>query len=212
MKHFIIAFTFLLGCAQSDAATFDSARADSLARVHQDSLNRAQPGYIVDSILPVEEQLRRFRVGLTEVPSRLVGGEANREELVREFMRRLEASDTASLIRMTVSKAEFAYLVYPESPNSRKPYQQSPDLVWLQHSAASGTGLTRLLERLSGSGIRVHSLTCDPKPLREGSNRIWRNCAVRFAARSGESKTLRLFAGIIEREGRFKILSYANAF
>lgn len=212
MKSFALAVTISLGCSPGHAALLDSARADSLARADQDSVNRAQPGYIVDSILPIEEQLRRFRVGLTEVPSQFVGGEASREELVAQFMRRLEARDTASLVRMTVSKTEFAYLVYPESPNSREPYRQSPDLVWLQHSAASGTGLTRLLERLPGSGIAFHSLTCDPQPVREGSNRIWRNCAVRFAPRSGEATSLRLFAGIIERAGRFKILSYANAF
>jgi len=212
MKHFTIAFTFLLGCAQSDAATFDWARADSLARARQDSVNRAQLSYIVDSILPVEEQLRRFRVGLTEVPAQFAGGASTPNELAQAFIHSLEVSDTAALVRMTISKAEFAYLVYPESPNSRKPYQQSPDLVWLQHSAASGTGLTRLLNRLSGSGIRFRSLTCDAEPIHDGSNRIWRNCAVRFAPRSGDPVSLQLFAGIIEREGRFKILSYANAF
>ena len=211
-KGFALSLFFLLGCGQGHAAFVDSARADSLARAHQDSVNRAQPGYIVDSILPIEEQLRRFRVGLTDAPSQLVGGASSREELVEKFMRHLESADTASLVRMTVSKAEFAYIVYPESPNSRKPYQQSPDLVWFQHSAASGTGLARLLERLSGSGLGLRSFTCDPKPVREGSNRIWRNCAVRFAPRTGEVKSLRLFGGIVEREGQFKILSYANAF
>ena len=51
----------------------DSARADSIALVRQDSINRAQPGYIVDSILPMDEQLRRFRAGLKESPRALNG-------------------------------------------------------------------------------------------------------------------------------------------
>jgi len=35
---------------------------------------------------------------------------------------------------------------------------------------------------------------------------------VRFAKGGGTEQTLQLFASIIERQGRFKILSYANAF
>ena len=200
------------GCGEGHAAAADSAHADSVARVRQDSINRSQPGYIVDSILPIEEQLRRFRAGVPDTIRELVGGASSREMLVRVFMRNLAASDTAALVRLTISRAEFAWLIYPDSPLSAPPYRLAPDLAWMQHAAASGTGLTRLLERLGGGQLQLHSWDCSEGPLPEGKNRIWRNCAVRFEQPGAAQNSLRLFSSIIERQGRFKILSYANDF
>jgi hypothetical protein len=202
----------LAGCGEGHAAAIDSARADSVARARQDSANRAQPGYIVDSILPIEEQLRRFRTGLPNAPDQLEGGATTKEELVRAFVQRLEAADTAALVRLTISRAEFAYLVYPESPLAAPPYRQAPDLVWMRHAAASGTGLTRLLDRLGGSSIGFRAWRCDESPVTEGTNRIWRGCALRFGPPGSAGHWKELFAGVIERQGRFKILSYSNAF
>jgi hypothetical protein len=208
---------WILGCAiaacgEGHAASVDSARADSIALVRQDSLNRAQPGYMVDSILPMEEQLRRFRAGLAETPRTLGGNVHSKDQLVHAFVHALESADTAALVRLTLTRAEFAYLVFPESPLSAPPYAQAPDLVWMQQSYASGTGLQRLLHRLGGSPLGFRSLSCDEFPVTEGSNRIWKNCTVRFSPPGASTQTLRLFNGILEREGRFKILSYDNAF
>ena len=213
MQSLVVVFLLLLvaGCGQGHAAATDSARADSLALGRQDSINRAQPGYIVDSILPIEEQLRRFRVGLT-VARDFNGGARSREELVGSFMRNLETADTAALVRLTVSRAEFAYLVYPESPLSAPPYAQAPDLVWMRHVAASSTGLNRLLDRLPGTRLWLRSLSCSEPPISEGANRIWRDCMVRFAPQGGVMQTMQLFSSVIERQGQYKILSYANAF
>jgi hypothetical protein len=200
------------GCGQGHAAAIDSTRADSVARAAQDSINRAQPGYIVDSILPMEEHLRRFRVGLNEAPTVLGGTARSKEQLVRLFVRALERSDTAGLVRLSVTRAEFAYLVFPESPISAPPYAQAPDLVWMRLATASATGLERLLARLGGSPLGYKSLSCAELPIAEGANRIWKDCTVRFAQSGAAARTLELFTGIIEREGRFKILSFANAF
>ena len=202
----------IAGCGEGHAAAVDSARADSIALVRQDSINRDQPGYIVDSILPMEEQLRRFRAGLTETPTALAGNVHSKDQLVRAFVRALESADTTALVRLTLTRAEFAYLVFPESPLSAPPYSQAPDLVWMQQSYASATGLQRLLHRLGGSPIGFRSLSCAEFPVIEGSNRIWKNCTVRFSPPGGHMQTLRLFTSIIERDGRFKILSYNNAF
>lgn len=209
-RSIILAFS-LSACGQGYAAT-DSAYADSLARVRQDSDNRAQPGYIVDSILPIEEQLRRFRADVPDTLRRLDGGSSSREELVRSFFRSLAGADTTGLVRLTISRAEFAWLVYPDSPLSAPPYRLAPDLAWMRHAAASGAGLLRLLERLAGSGMQFQSWGCGEAPVQEGANRIWRDCAVRFERPGAEPQTLALFSSIIERNGRFKILSYANGF
>lgn len=134
------------------------------------------------------------------------------DALVRTFVRSLEAADTAALVRLTVSRAEFAWLVFPDSPFSRAPYAQAPDLVWMRHAAGSATGLGRLLDRFGGTSLGYRSWHCRPKAAMEGSNRISSDCKIAIAPAGEGLRELRLFAAIIERHGRYKILSYSNAF
>lgn len=208
----IILGCVVAACGEGHAAAVDSARADSLALVRQDSINRGQPGYIVDSILPMEEQLRRFRAGLRETPTALASNMNSRDQLVRAFVRALESADTATLVNLTLTRAEFAYLVFPESPLSAPPYSQAPGLAWMQLSYASATGLQRLLQRLGGSTIGFKAFACAEAPVIEGANRIWKDCTVTFSRPGEKTQTLRLFSGILERDRRFKILSYSNGF
>src|SRR5687767_6963615 len=68
----------------------DSARADSIKTARQDSINRATPGYVIDSILLVEETIRRFRAAVGGEPvTELAGASPSREALVRRFMKAL---------------------------------------------------------------------------------------------------------------------------
>ena len=211
VRHVLLALA-LVACGEGHAAAVDSARADSLSLARQDSINRAQPGYIVDSILPMEEQLRRFRAGLGEAPHEFEDGASSKEALVRSFVHALEAADTAALVRLTISRAEFAYLVFPESPLSREPYAQAPDLVWMRHASASATGLGRLLDRLGGKSIGFQSWTCRKAQTAEGPNRLFGGCTMTLVPPGGSEQDLSLFNAIIERHGRYKVFSYANAF
>lgn len=195
------------------AATPDSARADSVARARQDAINRVQPGYIVDSILPVEEELRRFRLDVVGNGARtLRDGSSTREALVKRFVRALVVLDSADLEAMLLDPKEFADLVYPESPYTRPPYRQAPGLVWDQIQNPSRSGLTRLIRRLGGQPLRYDGHKCAAQPDRQGRNRIWIGCVVSLVDRSGDIRKNRLFGSIIERDGNFKFVSYANEF
>src|SRR5688572_26727647 len=112
----LIACVVLTACNRADSAataSADTVRADSIARARQDSINRAQPGYIVDSILPVEEELRRFReaVGGAGVTT-LANGSPSRDALVRRLVQAVAKQDSADLRAMSVTAREFADLVY----------------------------------------------------------------------------------------------------
>ena len=94
-----------------------AALADSIARARQDSVNRAQPGYIVDSILPPAEALRRFTADLNPRPNEFSNGAGSRDALVKKWVRSLESNDSLTLIRTALTRPEFAYLVYPTLPS-----------------------------------------------------------------------------------------------
>ena len=205
-----------IACRSDTKASPDaerSAPADSVSRARQDSINRAQPGYVVDSILPPDEAMRRFRATFPGDSARvLTGGSTSRDALVRRFVRAVAAADTADLRAMALQGREFADLYYPESPYSRPPYRQPPAFAWRLIQDPSTAGLTKLLQRLGGTPLHFVSERCDPKVAREGKSTRYSGCLVRVVNASGDTVTKRYFGSILARDGRFKFLSYTNDF
>jgi hypothetical protein len=193
----------------SSTDSTESVRRTDMERIRQDSLVRARPGYIVDSILPVEEEIRRFQATLGDRPSGFTNGATSRSGLVAAFARALEHNDTTALMRLVINRAEFGYLVYPTSPNAAPPYRHSPDLVWLMRSAANEKAASRLMSRFGGHPPHLASYACRPAE-RQGDNRLWTGCTVRWITARGDANDLRMFGSIIERNGRFKLLSLTN--
>ena len=167
------------------------------------------PGYVVDSAIPIEVALDRFRAGLPEVRT-LEGGATSRDGLVRSFVRAVERSDSAALGRLQISRAEFAYLVYPSSPFTRPPFRQQPEVSWLLQRTPGDAGLGALYRGLAGRPLGFDGYTCAPAPAAEGENRLWRGCRVRYRNAAGSPAEGALFGVIVERGGRFKFVNYAN--
>lgn len=198
------------GGAEPAAGSAGAAAPPQALPIHATASIPVAPGYIVDSIIAPEEELRRFQEGLT-APVRLAGGAAARETLVRRFVERLAAKDTAALRAMTLSRAEFAYLIYPGSGYTRPPYRTPPGLVWLQLSHATEQGLRRLpREEVSPADYVGHA--CPEGGVRDGRARLWRRCSVRLTGAGGDTSTVRLFGVIVEVEGRFKFASLDTDF
>ena len=191
-----------------DSATL--ARRAEAERARQDSVVRRRPGYIIDSILPVAEEIRRFQATTPVRPARFSNAARSRSDLVAQFVRALERNDTTGLRRLVVDRAEFGYLVYPTSPNVTPPYRQSPDLVWLSRSASTDKALSRLFGRFGGKPLGYAGLTCPDSADRQGVNRLWSGCVVHRVASVGDTTGLRMFGAIIARERRFKFLSLTN--
>ena len=220
MRHTFTLLAALLttACATSDRSVADSAaarrdvsRTDSIARSRSDSINRATPGYVIDSLLPPEEEARRFRAAFAgDSATAFVGGEGSRDALVRRFVRSLAAADTNDLRRMVVTGREFVDIYYPGSPYASEPYRQSVGFAWRMIQDPSGVGLTRLLGRLAGRPLAFVWQRCEPKVLGEGEVDRYTGCLVRVVDERGDSVTKRLFGSIVSYKGRFKFLSYTN--
>ena len=192
-------------------AARDSARADELQRARQDSINRTLPGYVVDSIFPVDEELRRFRKALGG-DSAIVfnGGSPSREALVRRFVTALAANDTNEFRTLVVHGREFADLYYPVSVYSRAPFHQPPQLAWSLIQNPSADGLKKLLRTMGGKPITYVADKCDPTVHHEGRITRYAGCIVRIADAKGDTTTRLLFGSIVELGGVYKFLSYTN--
>lgn len=165
----------------------------------------------VDSIFPIEEELRRFRTALPDPATGLEGGTRSIDELVARFLDALEGADSEALGELAITPAEFAYLYYPHTRFTRPPYEMSPALVWFQLENYGSKGLNRALARFGGRPLDHTGHDCPADPEQEGPNRIWSGCVIRrIDPGSGDVASLSLFGGIIEHRGRFKFINYAN--
>jgi len=125
----------LLAAACGDGPGGGAAAADTPAS--------AAPAGVVDSVLPMDVMLDRFRAGVAE-PDGLAGGADSRDELVLQVVRALEAADTLAFERLGVSLAEWAWLYFPNSVQARPPYELPPALAWFQLQEGNRQGVLRL--------------------------------------------------------------------
>lgn len=165
---------------------------------------------VVDSALPIDTLLHRFRATLPDTPSTLAGGASSPEALTRALLRALQSQDSATVRRLVISPSEFAWLYYPHTRFTRPPYELGPELLWLQLGMASEKGAVRLVRRYGGVPLRFEALTCPDSAAIEGPNRILTGCRVRFAAADSAARELQLFGSLLQRDGHYKFVSYAN--
>lgn len=210
----VLAFATAAACGSERAAGSSVAAAagrgagDSGAAVAAPSPG-VPPALPVDSALPPEEALRRFRAGLPAA-TRLEGGAPTRDSLVGLFVRAVESRDAALVNRLIVSRAEFAHLYYPTSPLREPPYELDPQMMWYQLRVQSEKGISRLFERLGARPLGAVGHRCPAPPRAEGENRVWEGCVLLRRTAAGDTVGERLFGSIVARAGRFKFVGYGN--
>ncbi|HEX6134377.1 MAG TPA: hypothetical protein VFZ24_10440 [Longimicrobiales bacterium] len=163
-----------------------------------------------DSILPMPEMIERFQAGLPPVGSFGPGAAASREELIARFVAAVEDGSAAALRELVLNASEFAYLYFPTSPFAREPYAQPPAVNWLLLEQNGLKGERRLLREYGGKRLLVEGHRCAGDVRVEGANRLWPSCVLFIRRGDGRLEEMRLFGSIIERAGRYKLLSLAN--
>lgn len=171
----------------------------------------AEAAVPVDSIRPAALALALFRDGLPIADS-LSGGAPSRDSLVARFTGAVARRDTAAVRAMVISRAEYAWIFFPSLQRMNPATHLQPEVMWMLHSQESAKGITRVLRRLGGGQARFGGYVCEPAPQADGENRYWHQCAVEVRSADGDKATLKLFGSVIERGGRWKIVSYANDF
>jgi hypothetical protein len=167
------------------------------------------PAAVVDSAVPAELALQRFRARLGAPPAELGGGRSSREGLVAAVVTALAQRDTAAFEPVALNRLEFAYLYFPDSPTARPPYELPPALAWSRIQETNRRNVLRSLDDFGGRDWRVVTHACAREPLAQGANRIWTDCRVTMHAGT-DTVEVPLIGGIVERDSVFKILTYAS--
>lgn len=183
-------------------------RSDGRLVASRDSLTRI-PGYVVDSIFPPEEAMRRFRVGLPSPgPDRLSGGAPSSDALLRRYWALLQAADTLAMRDLVVDRAEFAYLYLPSSPELRA--GMPPSTAWLLLGQNSGRGLGRALRAAATRDTTLRATVCGDRSESLDGGRLLGPCGVIVGAGSARD-TIWLANGLVELRGTVKLLSFSNS-
>lgn len=163
----------------------------------------------VDSVVPIDTALARFQEGLT-APAALEPAVGSLDELIGTFVTLLERSDTAGLSVLALTREEFAYLYYPTVPEARPPYELGPGLLWFLIEGNSARGLRAALADRAGAPLGYVGHRCPGEARHDGTSTVWPLCVVRRLQASGDTVEERLFGPILQRDGRFKFVSFAN--
>lgn len=163
-----------------------------------------------DSILVTDTMIARYQAGLPAVTSLGDDAPGSIDELIDRFLTAVADSSVSGLAAITMSEAEFAYLYFPTSMYTRPPYAQPPVVNWLLLEQNSLKGRHRLLREYGGRGVAAEGRECTGDVIVEGRNRIHEQCTIRIRNADDGLDTLRLFGSILERDGRFKLMSLAN--
>ncbi|HEX6309730.1 MAG TPA: hypothetical protein VFZ69_16255 [Longimicrobiales bacterium] len=163
-----------------------------------------------DSLLPMREMIARFQAEVPPADSFGPDAAPSREVLIDRFVAAVADSSAAALSALTLNVSEFAHLYFPTSMFARVPYAQPPAVNWLLLEQNSLKGGRRLLREYGGRRLDVEGHRCAGAPRVEGANRIWESCLLVVRGADGRIAELRLFGSIIEREGRYRLLSLAN--
>lgn len=183
-------------------------REDGVLVASADSL-RKTPGYVVDSVFPPEEAMRRFRATIPKsAPTRLSGGASSVSALIRDYWAALTAADTSAVRSLSLNQAEFAYLYLPDSPEIRSGMQ--PAIAWLVLDDASVRGLSRARLRAEGArNLPVASVACSGSEVANGAAHVQGPCGI-VLKRAASLDTIWIANRVIRRDGVVKLLGFAN--
>lgn len=165
---------------------------------------------IVDRSMPIQDALREFQRNVRRVDT-LSYAARDRNALVADFIHALERDDSTRLVQLFISKAEFAWLYFPTSLYMHKPYELPPEIAWLLTVADSEKGFKRLTDRLGGRQLAYAGVDCQRQE-RDSRHTYWRDCFIKYSHPAEGRVQRRLFGSIMERDGKYKFLSYANDF
>jgi hypothetical protein len=162
-----------------------------------------------DTLYTGAASLRRFRASLDSV-GQLSPEFTSGEAVARAFVAAVAAHDAERVAHTLMTRAEFAWLYYPENPISRPPYELPAGLAWFELEGNSLAGLRRALASYGRRALSFGGLQCTAPPVSHGPNRLWNGCIVTLRLETGSETSVRMFGTILERGGRFKIATAAN--
>jgi len=139
------------------------------------------------------------------------GWSRSAEALCRQVLAAVVRSDRAGLEALSISEPEYMRHVWPGLPVSRVPqWQAQAGFVWNQHRMKSLDGLNSVLARYGGTGFEFVSLRFVSPATPYETCVIHSDARMTVRDETGKETELTFFSSLVEKDGKYKIFSYAR--
>jgi hypothetical protein len=140
----------------------------------------------------------------------LSGGGTSLDDLARKLVAALEAKDERALHLLRLTKREFQEICWPEFPESRPITHITADDAWEMALPQDLAGASRTVGLYGGRPLKLLRVDTEgPSPYRNFVRHRGVVLLLEDPA-NGEEIRLRFAPSVIERHGRFKVLTYKD--
>lgn len=132
------------------------------------------------------------------------------EEMTKKVMALVEKKDTAGLDALRVNEKEFKQYIWPEMPASGGSTEcgRLCEYAWKDLNQKSDWHLKETLARYGGKTFTLLDIRFDGDTTEYKTFKIHRYARFLVRDETGKEKGIRLMGSVIEKDNRFKLLSY----
>jgi hypothetical protein len=128
--------------------------------------------------------------------------------LAVELLERLARRDASGLLALAVTKDEFADIVWPTLPVSRREVGVSMGYVWQDSYTKSRGHLAQTVDAFGGKPLSLVDIGFTGPETQHGDTTIVRKSFLVVKDADGRQSTIRVFGSVIRQAGRSKVYSY----
>lgn len=144
----------------------------------------------------------------------LKDGASSPRELVERVLESLAARDTASLASLLVDRDEYMRVVYPELgahfAAARDTRAETMEFLWENQSLNALKGMRKALRELGGVQMQLVTIEFKEGERRFPSYRLFEGTEVVVNQNDGRTATLYALGTMIEKDGRYKLMSFRD--
>jgi len=130
------------------------------------------------------------------------------EEMTRAALEVVASGDIDALRQLAVTRDEFRDFVWSGLDASRPERNLPWEFVWSQHAMRHERGLKRAVALFGEAELEFAAIDFTGGVSEHGHYRIHRQSLVEVHRPDGSTDTVRIFASVLEADGRFKIYSF----
>lgn len=145
----------------------------------------------------------------TVIQTELTGGASSIDSLMILFVDGLNRRDSTLLSKLLISEYEHNELLLPEFylhyPAVTK---ENQDVIWTNLSNRTLKGFLYLMGNMTGKSFRYETVIFEDPVEEYKTYSIHTNSIITLSDSTGKKRDLKLFGSVVEKNGRFKLLSY----
>ena len=129
-------------------------------------------------------------------------------EIGQAVVEALNQGDFRGLHQLRVTRKEYLSWMWPAFPASGPPYNYPEEFAWSNLDTKCSRAVKRLIKRHGENNLSFVKLGFEQKTEKYKDFQLLRSTVLTVKNDSGQQKTLKILGSVVEKDGRYKLLSY----